>query len=97
MVIRRDLEQNLLYCDGMIVIYGIATATWVREQLLYCRKMLQQRGHPLQALAVYEGPPEPKDPLDFKLPFMDILNGRTGFDEVILQAFIRKLGGGNAL
>lgn len=86
--IRQDLESNLLECDGIIIVYGKITVTWVREQLRQCRKILARRERPLKALAVYEGPPEPKLPLDLKLQNMQIIDCRKCFNEDELKAFI---------
>jgi len=33
--IRQNLEQNLLYCDAVIVVYDKTSIAWVNEQLLY--------------------------------------------------------------
>ena len=89
--IRNDLEQNLLVCDALIIIYGSATVTWVRGQLLQCRKILFRREQPLRALAIYEGPPAPKDPLDIKLANMQILDCYTGLGEDKLKSFLDSL------
>jgi len=89
--IREDLERNLLECDGVIIVYGKITATWVREQLRYCHKILAKRDRPLRALAVYEGPPEPKVPVGLKLQHMHIINCRKGYIENELKSFIESL------
>jgi hypothetical protein len=60
--VRQDLEHNLLYCDGIIVVYGSIPLLWVRQQLVYCLKQAFRRDQPLKVFAVYEGPPEPKTP-----------------------------------
>ncbi len=88
---REDLERNLLECDGVIIVYGTITASWVREQLRQCRKILAKRDRPLRALAVYEGPPESKVPLDLKLPHMHIINCRKGHKEIELKSFFESL------
>ena len=85
---RRDLEENLLSCDAVIVIYGSTTATWVRRRLLECRKSLARREQPLDALAVFEGPPEEKEQIDMKLHNMRVLDCRKGLHEVDLKGFI---------
>ena len=41
--IRKDLEANLLECDGMIVVYGHVSNGWVRGQLREFRKMAYRR------------------------------------------------------
>jgi hypothetical protein len=89
--IRRDLEQNLLTCDGLIIVYGRTTVAWVREQLRQCCKILPQRQCPLPALAVYEGPPEQKDPLDLRLPNMRMLDCRRGLNQAALKAFLETI------
>jgi TIR domain len=89
--IREDLERNLLECNGLVIIYGQATVIWVRKQLLQCRKIIYKRKSPLKAIAVYEGPPEPKDPLDLKLRNMYILNCRKSLNKNIVKSFIDNL------
>ena len=85
---RRDLEQNLLNSDVVIVVYGNTTATWVRSQLLAFRKILAQRTAPLRALAVFEGPPQEKAGIDLKLQKMQTLNCRQGAIEEQLRRFL---------
>lgn len=91
---RRDLEQNLLECDGVIVVYGSSTVAWVREQLRQARKILAVRETPLQAFAVFEGPPEEKEALDLKFRNMHVLNCRKGLDDAALMQFLDGLGAG---
>jgi hypothetical protein len=94
--IRRDLEGNLLECDGIIIIYGCATVIWVRRQLLQCQKILSMRERPLQAFAVFEGPPEEKCEIDLKLPQLQVLDFRKDLEETELEkelsAFFGRLG-----
>lgn len=85
--VRKDLELNLATCDALIIVYGSASAIWVRRQLNLCRKTLATRPM-LPALAVFEGPPEEKVQLDMKLPKMAVLNCRQGLDEAKLKAFL---------
>jgi hypothetical protein len=90
--IRRDLEENLLDCDGLIVVYGRIPESWVRQQLREWRKILYRREKPLRALAVYEGPPpESKRPLGMRLPDMHVIDCRNGLNESHLQQFLDTL------
>jgi hypothetical protein len=89
--IRKDLMHNLLECDALIIIYGEATAPWVREQLRQSRKVIYKRESPLKALAVYEGPPDPKDPLNLMFENIQILNCRQSHNEKIIKKFIDNL------
>ncbi len=92
--IRKDLEQQLLESDGVIIVYGAVTHTWARNQVLHCHKFMSLRQQPLKALAVYEGPPEEKESLRVKLPGMRILNCRKCPDENLLREFLTTLTGG---
>ena len=85
------MEQNLLNCDAAIVVYGSATANWVRSQLLEFRKIIAKRERPLKTLAVFEAPPEEKDRIDLKLPNMQVWDFRKGVDEMELAHFLDKV------
>jgi hypothetical protein len=91
--VRADLEQNLLDCDRLMIVYGATTPTWVREQLRYARKLLFRREHELLSLAVYQAPPPAKAPVGFELPNQLTIDGRAdeGVNEPEVRAF---LGGG---
>ena len=89
--IRRDLERNLRECDALILVYGRISPTWVREQLLQCRKVSARRKSPFRALAIYEGPPGPKAAIGFKLPDMHILDCSKGLNEGELRNFFKAL------
>jgi hypothetical protein len=88
---RRDLEQNLIECDALIVIYGGATNTWVRGQLREAHKAVAIRRQPLRALAVVEGPPEQKAPIDMKIQDLKILDYRMGISEDKVRQFLDSL------
>jgi hypothetical protein len=85
---RSDLEENLKGCDALIIIYGRTTVTWVRQQLRYCRRTTYEREQPLHALAVYEGPPPPKEQLGLKLPKMQIIDCCSGLNAEKLGSFL---------
>ena len=90
--IRRELERNLVDCDALIVVYGSSDRGWVDEQLRQCRKAISKRDRPLQAVAVFEGPPETKERLNVNLPKMMTIDCRRGLDEVALNTFLSGLG-----
>jgi hypothetical protein len=86
--VRKDLENNLLYCDGVIVVYGSIPLLWVRQQLVYCLKQAFRRDQPLKVFAVYEGPPEPKSPLSVTIPNLHIVHSSHGLNERDLQTLL---------
>ena len=90
--VRADLERNLLECDKLVIVYGATTPNWVREQLRYARKVLFRRERELQGLAVYQGPPPPKQALGFELPNQQTIDGIAGINETGLRAFLASGG-----
>jgi TIR domain len=93
--LREDLKENLMYCDVLVIIYGSVTPLWVRRKLSEWRRIAQDRVKPLKALAVYDGPPELKAELNFKLPGMKIINCRKGLNEAELEKILDELGQDN--
>jgi hypothetical protein len=89
--VRRDLEENLSNCDGLLLIYGTSSAQWVRTQLRQGRKIMSQRERPLAALAVFEGPPVTKEDLAVAIPDLLTVNCRNGWDELALGRFVATL------
>lgn len=89
--VRKDLEENLLTCDGLMLVYGATSAGWVRSQLRQCRKVISQRDQPLTALAVFEGPPPDKVGLDLMLPNLQRLDCRGGLSDAPVQRFLTSL------
>jgi hypothetical protein len=92
--LRKDLDQRLMDCDGVIIVYGSVDSTWVRQQLLRCRRILAQRKRPLKILAVYEGPPQEKETLKVASLAGMTLNCRRGLNENELRPFLEALQAG---
>lgn len=91
--VRSDMEENLLTCDGLMLVYGASSAGWVRSQLRQCRKVISQRDQPLGALAVFEGPPPDKVGLDLMLPNLQRLDCRSGLSDASVKQFLSSLRG----
>jgi hypothetical protein len=85
---RQDLEENLVDCDAVIVLYASTSVVWVREQLRYCRRMQGRRERPLKIIAVFSQAAPNKPPLGMNLPNMQVLEFSTLRDSipVLLQA-----------
>lgn len=60
--IRRDLELNLEACDLYVVIYGKSRMPWVREQVLFSRRVWRKRRQEMKIVVVHaaaaDGPKE---------------------------------------
>jgi len=89
--IRAHLEQNLLTCDAVLVLYDNTSIIWVNEQLLYCRRIQRKREEPIQVIAVYNTPTTNKHALNIKLPNMQILDCPTPHVDTCLPLFLQRL------
>ncbi len=90
--IRHDLENNLRYCDAVIVFYNNTSVVQVRERVLYCRYMQAQREQPLKIIAVYvSSSTEDKQPLGINFPNMQVLECPTPQTDTCLPVFIQHL------
>lgn len=75
--VRADLEDNIVECDALVVVYGQTTPVWVRGQLRLYNKLKAKRSGPPRILALYSGPPVTKPELGFILPEVREIDGRT--------------------
>ncbi|MCP4701698.1 MAG: hypothetical protein GY862_33295 [Gammaproteobacteria bacterium] len=50
--IQKYLEQILLYCDAVILLYEKISVAWANEQVLYCRRMRGLRERPFKVFAL---------------------------------------------
>jgi hypothetical protein len=89
--VRKDLEDNLLECDGLIIVYGSTEPSWVRDQLRQGRKILIKRKRELAAMAVFIGPPEQKSDIAVRLPNLMLLDGSHGMNGATLDPFLQRV------
>lgn len=89
--VREDLEQNLLYSDALVVVWGGSSGRWVRNQLLLLRKVAWKREWPLKAVVLLQGPPADKEPLGLGVPHLVTVDCSAGFDERALAPLFEAL------
>lgn len=51
--IRQDIENNILNCDAVLILYEQTTSVWIREQLGTCRRLQRKRETPLKIIAIH--------------------------------------------
>ena len=85
--IRADLEDNLKLCDGLVLVYGNAPSTWIRQQLKETLKIKGARERPLARIALCHAEPntDKADP-GIQLPNQRIVECRLGLDAKARQA-----------
>ncbi len=92
--IREDLDNNLQFCDAVIILNNKNTdLVWVRQQVLQCRRAEGKRENrqALKAIAVYNHPDREKSPININLPNLHILEGSVPYPESCVPTFIQVL------
>jgi hypothetical protein len=72
--IEADLEESLIGCKGLFLVYGKSSLGWVRAQLRRFIKLEDRRQEPLRLKTILFGPPPAKSEI-----------GVTGFDTIDCQ------------
>jgi hypothetical protein len=80
--VREDLEQNLICCDAMVMVYA-DNPGWARAQLRNFHKVAPRRERPVRAVLM-DVPPEHKPELGFFFPDMVVIDGRRGIGPDVL-------------
>lgn len=87
---RAELEEMVVACDALLLVYGTDTV-WARQRLVLYRKLQSMRDSPLRGIGIYDGPPPDKARINFMIPGMQIIDGRTGLDEARVRRFLAAL------
>jgi hypothetical protein len=90
--IRLAQQEQLQICDGVVLVYGQAPASWVQSQFAFTRRTLAQRRRGLWG-ALLDGPLPEKPEAGVRSPSLLTLNCRTGLEPSALSGFIQALRG----
>jgi hypothetical protein len=86
--VRLDLEENIVDCDALVMVYGAATPVWVRGQLRLYSKLKHRRKQPVKALAICLGPPETKPDIGMDFTELKQIDCRGGVAADSLKQFL---------
>jgi hypothetical protein len=89
--IRQDLEQNLMECDAVVLVYG-ANLGRAHAQLRQVQKLARLRDRPIRAILVIDAPPANKPELGFALPGMTVIEARQGIRSEVATRVAATLG-----
>ena len=90
-MVREDLEQSLIDCDAMIMIYA-DNPGWARAQLRNYHKLSPRRERPVRAIGLIDAPPVEKPELGFFLPELVTIDGRSGIGSSTVIQLLTSLG-----
>jgi hypothetical protein len=88
--VREDLEQNLIDCDAMVMVYA-DNPGWARGQLRQFHKLAPRRARPVRAIPIIDAPPATKPELGFSVPGMIVIDGRRGIGREALAQLTASL------
>jgi|GEM_PF-1887407 len=87
--IRQDIENNILNCDAVLILYQQTAPVWVRAQIAECRRLQRKRDTPLKIIAIFKDPSNPD--LGFTLNNLHIYNCLPEQIKDYLPSFIEEL------
>jgi hypothetical protein len=88
--VRADLEQNVIECDAMVMVYA-DNASWVRAQLRTVHKLAPRREGRVPTILLINSSDEAQPELGFDLPGMVIADGRGGIGQEVLPRLLESL------
>ncbi len=89
--LRADLEENIINCRALIVVYGQTTPLWVRGHLRLYNKLKESRTEPPRVLELWIEPPEDKKDHDFWLSELKRIRVSAPLSKQSLQPLIEAL------
>ncbi len=93
--VRKDHEENLSICDGVLLFYGAGNELWLRAKLREVQKSAAfGRKKPIGARAVLLGPPDTAPKGRFRTHEALVLDQRGTFDPAAMQPFLSQLQAG---
>ncbi|MDL1948818.1 TIR domain-containing protein, partial [Acidobacteria bacterium ACD] len=93
--VRRDHEENLSICDGVLLWYGAGNELWLRAKLREVQKSAAfGRKKPITAKAVLVGPPDNPAKGRFRTHEALVISQRGTFDPAAMQPFLSQLQAG---
>ena len=82
-------QDNLKFCDGVLIFFGEASGQWVDMKLM---DLLKAPGYgrtkPLTAKAVYVGPPDNRRKTRFRTRTADVIQGGETINPDLLKPFL---------
>jgi hypothetical protein len=66
--LRTKLEERVVWCDALALIYGAAKPGWINDQAMVYSKLKHRREQPARALVICRAPPLPKEEHGVSMP-----------------------------
>ncbi len=90
--VRRDHEESLSVCDGVLLYYGTANELWLRRKLREIQKSAAfGRKRPITGKAIVVAPPGTSTKQRFRTHEALVIDQQAGFDPAPLKPFLSQL------
>ena len=91
------LYEQLIECDGLVLLYGNTNEIWPRKNLKHFNKLRARRAAPPKLVAVYVGPPKEKDKdLGIGMPGLQVVGSRQEWRPDAIKELIDSFHAGGA-
>ncbi|MFC4352646.1 toll/interleukin-1 receptor domain-containing protein [Fodinicurvata halophila] len=83
------LRENLIECDGLVMIYGNTSPIWATRNLRHFNKLRSKRQVPPRLVAVLVGPPDGKaSDLGVSMPGLRVMGSTEAWQENTIEELI---------
>jgi hypothetical protein len=65
---REDLEEKIIWCDALALVYGEAQPRWISSQVMAYSKLKRRRNEPVRVFLICHAPPRPKQKHGVAMP-----------------------------
>jgi hypothetical protein len=90
--VRKDHEESLSICDGVLLYYGTANELWLRRKLREIQKSAAfGRKRPISGKAIVVAPPGSNTKQRFRTHEALVIDQQSGFDPAPLKPFLSQL------
>jgi hypothetical protein len=90
-VIMDDLEDKIIWCDALALIYGEADARWISRQAMLYSKLKRKRDEPARVVLICRGPPQPKPEHGVAMPELRELDYTEGSGDDPIRKLLSEL------
>lgn len=90
-VIMDDLEDKIVWCDALALIYGEADARWISRQAMLYSKLKRKRDEPARVVLICRGPPQPKPEHGVSMPELRELDYTEGSGDDPIRKLLSEL------
>lgn len=94
-VLRDDLEEKIVSCDALALVYGEVKPSWISAQAMVYRKLKPRRagGKPVRVLLICRAPPQPKQEHGVAMPELREIDYAIGVPDDPIKRVLAELRG----